>query len=283
MTRNLIRQGIQDSIEPLVKESMEVEITDDEILAHIQRLPSGFSLGTSSAYLFNFLTQKFLFLDKEFKEITGFEPSEFMSGTISDTFSRLLHPEQALITTRVHQACYTSLVNDFVGRTDVHVNMDYSIQTKSGEARRMLSQFIPLIWKGTNLILVGGYFTDITHLHSGGQPIVNISSNGRIVKSFSPFAQDLVKERLTEFTIRELEILKLTSNGYTTEEIADEMSVSKATIYTHRRNILAKSDQKSIPKLIESLRFRGVMSSFTFICTSVQDFISAETLLISII
>lgn len=283
MPRNLIRKGIRDCLEPVVSEPVELRISQDDIQAYIKQLPRGFALGTSAAYIFNFASQKFLFIDKSFTEICGYETAEFLNTGISDTFSKLLHPEQGLITTRVHQACYHSLINDFAGRVDVHVNMDYAIQTKNGDVRRMLSQFMPILWKDKSLVLVGGFFTDITHLHNGGQPVVNISCNGRIVKSFTPYTQDLVKERLTEYTIRELEILKRTSNGYSTEEIAEEMNVSKATIYAHRRNILAKSEHKSITKLIESLRFKGILSSLTILTSSIADFINAESLIISLI
>ncbi|MFZ9300352.1 MAG: LuxR C-terminal-related transcriptional regulator [Chitinophagaceae bacterium] len=282
-TRNLIRQGIQECLEPIASDPIELNITEEEIESYIRSLPRGFSLGVNAVFLFNFSTQKFIYIEQTFKEISGFDSSELINNIVPDTFSNIFHPEQALITTKVHQACYNSLVADFVNRTDVHVTMDYAILTKTGDSRRLLSQFTPLLWKSNNLVLVGGFFTDITHLHREGQPIVNISSSQGILKSFSPFTHDLVKEGLTEFTIRELEMLKLTSNGYTNEEIAKEMNVSKATIYAHRRNILAKADFKSIPKLIEALRFKGILSSLMLCISSFSELITSQALIISLI
>lgn len=282
MTRNLIRQGILECLEPLASEPEELALTDEQLKALVDQLPSGFYLGEYATYIFNFATQKFLFIDQHFKEMTGYEPAEFVNSTIPETFSQLLHPEQGLITTRVHQACYESLFIDFTGRLDVQVNMDYAIQTKGGETKRILSQFFPLLWKEKHLILVGGRFTDISHLRKDGQPIVNITLNGKILRSFEPYTQDLVKERLTEFTIRELEILKATSNGASTDEIAAELGVSKATIYAHRRNMLAKSECRSIPKLIESLRFRGILSSFLISIMSILEDMLMQMLIIPI-
>lgn len=269
MTRNLIRQGIQDCLEPLVSDSQDLFFTDEDIRAYVKGLPKGFCLGTHADYLFNFATQHFLYIEPSFKDICGFEVAEFLHAAIPETFSKILHPEQGLITTRVHQACYQTLFDEFAGRLDVQVNMDYAIITKNGESRRLLSQFNPLIWKGKSLVLVGGRFTDISHLRKDGQPIVNISVDGKILRAFEPFTQDLVKEKLTEYTIRELEILKATSNGASTEEISAELGVSKATIYAHRRNILAKSEFRSIPKLIESLRFRGILSCFLLLALGI--------------
>lgn len=260
MNRQVIRQSIQECIEPLHRASSVNEtISDEDIQRFINQIPQGLQLGASARFLFNFSTQRFLFIERAIYEITGYDASGFTNSRIQDTFSLLLHPEQGVITTRVHQECYRVLTTEFVGRTDVHINMDYAIRTRSGESKRLLSQFMPMIWEGDSLILVGGYFTDITSLRREGQPMVNISLGGQILRQFEPYTHDLVKERLTEFTLRELEILKLTSNGATTEEIAEHTGVSKATVYAHRRNILAKSEFRSIPKLIEALRFRGIL------------------------
>ena len=282
MRRNLIRQGIQECLEPLASEPIGIQFSEEEIKRYLKNLPTGFHLGPNATYLFNFSTQKFVYIENSFKDISGYEAAEFINSTIQETFSNLLHPEQGLITTRVHQACYQALFEEFTGRLDVQVNMDYAIQTKTGEAKRLLSQFCPILWKEDHLILVGGRFTDISHLRKDGQPIVNISVNGNIIRFFEPFTQDLVKERLTEYTLRELEILKATSNGASTEEIAEEMGVSKATIYAHRRNILAKSECRSIPKLIESLRFRGILSAFFLSLLSFLEDIVLHTLIIPI-
>lgn len=282
MKRNLIRQSIQECLEPLASEPQGLNFTEEEIKNYLNELPTGFHLGPHATYIFNFASQKFLYIDQSFKEISGFEASEFVNSNIQETFSNLLHPEQGLITTRVHQACYQTLFEEFTGRLDVQVNMDYAIQTKTGGSKRLLSQFYPILWTNDHLILVGGRFTDISHLRKDGQPIVNISVNGKIIRSFEPFTQDLVRERLTEYTLRELEILKATSNGSSTEEIAEAMSVSKATIYAHRRNILAKSEYKSIPKLIESLRFRGILSTFFISILIVLEDIAAHALIIPV-
>lgn len=84
-------------------------------------------------------------------------------------------------------------------------------------------------------------------------------------------------------SIQGLEILKMTSLGYSNEEIAAAMNVSKATIYAHRTNILAKSDANSIPKLIENLRFKGVLSSLMLCISSFSELIGVQPLILSFI
>lgn len=56
------------------------------------------------------------------------------------------------------------------------------------------------------------------------------------------------KKLLTE---RELEILKLIIEEYSSEQIAEKLFISKRTVDTHRTNILAKTDSKTIVGLIK--------------------------------
>jgi DNA-binding NarL/FixJ family response regulator len=56
------------------------------------------------------------------------------------------------------------------------------------------------------------------------------------------------KEKLTT---RELEILKLICEEYTTADIAEKLFISPRTVDTHRKNILEKSGSKTIVGLIK--------------------------------
>jgi DNA-binding NarL/FixJ family response regulator len=56
------------------------------------------------------------------------------------------------------------------------------------------------------------------------------------------------KEKLTS---RELEILKLVCEEYTTMDIAEKLFISPRTVDTHRKNILEKSGAKTIVGLIK--------------------------------
>jgi DNA-binding NarL/FixJ family response regulator len=52
-------------------------------------------------------------------------------------------------------------------------------------------------------------------------------------------------------TTRELEILKLISQGLTNTKIADKLSISKRTVDTHRQNLLVKLDLNNTASLIK--------------------------------
>lgn len=53
-----------------------------------------------------------------------------------------------------------------------------------------------------------------------------------------------------ELTGRELEILKLLAQGKTTDEISARLFISPFTVATHRRNILRKTEARSLIELI---------------------------------
>ncbi|HYO22964.1 MAG TPA: response regulator transcription factor [Flavisolibacter sp.] len=53
-------------------------------------------------------------------------------------------------------------------------------------------------------------------------------------------------------TRREKEVLELIAEGLTTQEIADKLFVSAATVETHRKNLLTKFDVRNVAALIKN-------------------------------
>ncbi|MDX9882540.1 MAG: response regulator transcription factor [Prolixibacteraceae bacterium] len=58
------------------------------------------------------------------------------------------------------------------------------------------------------------------------------------------------KELHTELSEREMEILVLICQGYSNQEIADQLFISKRTVDKHRANILEKSESKNTAQLV---------------------------------
>ncbi|MCB0669885.1 MAG: response regulator transcription factor [Saprospiraceae bacterium] len=72
----------------------------------------------------------------------------------------------------------------------------------------------------------------------------------RILKSFSKSNIDLAEENsesamLRQLTERELEILKLIAQQYTSEEIGKKLFIAKSTVDTHRKNLINKLKVKN--------------------------------------
>lgn len=77
-----------------------------------------------------------------------------------------------------------------------------------------------------------------------------------IKESNSKQVQD---EKVKELTQRELEILKLICEEYSTAEIASELFISPRTVETHRKHILQKTQVKTIVGLIKFAIFNKLV------------------------
>jgi DNA-binding CsgD family transcriptional regulator len=60
---------------------------------------------------------------------------------------------------------------------------------------------------------------------------------------------------------RELEILRLIAEGYTTLQIADKVFLSLHTIETHRKNLLRKLNALNTAHLVKLACFRGLLQN----------------------
>ena len=57
--------------------------------------------------------------------------------------------------------------------------------------------------------------------------------------------------KINKLTQREIEIIKLIVKGETSNEIAEQLFISPATVQTHRKNIFNKLDVKKVSELIK--------------------------------
>jgi DNA-binding CsgD family transcriptional regulator len=63
----------------------------------------------------------------------------------------------------------------------------------------------------------------------------------------------------SRYSIREMEIIKLISQCFTSEQIAEKLFISVHTVNTHRSNILEKSGKSTISELIYELKEQGLL------------------------
>ena len=84
---------------------------------------------------------------------------------------------------------------------------------------------------------------------------------GEVVVGNSYFSNELLRKIITGFgkasqinenkiTEREMGVLKLLCDGFSNEEIANELNISPKTVKTHRSNLLAKTNSRNTPGLI---------------------------------
>ena len=67
------------------------------------------------------------------------------------------------------------------------------------------------------------------------------------------------KSRKNELTLCELDVLKLLSEGKSTQEIAQELCVSANTVDTHRRHLMEKLDARNVVDLVVIAISKGII------------------------
>lgn len=82
---------------------------------------------------------------------------------------------------------------------------------------------------------------------------------GKGVKELVSERSGNVSGELT-LTKREIEILSLISDGFTNQEIADQLFISCSTVDSHRKNLLLKFNANNTAKLVKMAISKGIIS-----------------------
>ncbi|MUH36017.1 DNA-binding response regulator [Zobellia amurskyensis] len=82
-----------------------------------------------------------------------------------------------------------------------------------------------------------------------------------IKRAYTDAMFDNKKQEEVHLTDREKEVLKLIANEYTTQEIADELFLSKHTIESYRKNLISKLQVKNLAGLTKHAIKIGLLNS----------------------
>jgi DNA-binding NarL/FixJ family response regulator len=100
----------------------------------------------------------------------------------------------------------------------------------------------------------------INHIHGDGNYICSelaLRFMNRLAQMPSP--SDAEDTSDVEFTKREMEILLLTAEGYTNQEIADKLFTSKRTVEGHRQSMINKTGTRNTIALIRYALKHGII------------------------
>lgn len=231
-----------------------------EILSILETFPPANFIGQAVPAIISTQKGMFLYVGEGIKELVGYSSEDFMSHSMQDLLPRLHTPEHGAVVGELFMKAVQYIHANLMGKMDLQINLDHVFICRSGDKKRVLAHSWPLQWDvAGNLTLLGMYFVDISNLGKGGAPSVNILSNGMLLQEYVPDLSSVANLHLLNLTEREMELLMMEARGMTIEDISAQTSLSKATIYTHRRNILQRSGHNSTLKLIEELREKGVI------------------------
>jgi DNA-binding CsgD family transcriptional regulator len=223
-----------------------------------KKLLNFFQVGESYFYILNLIDVRFEFLSPEFTKLLGYDIPDF---TVEKVFS-YIHPDDL-----GYFIEYENTVAAFFKQLPIHkihkykVRYDYRIKKANGEYIRILQQALTIHHTDEGRLLrVLVSHTDISHLKKENKSsLCFIGLEGE--PSFLDV--DIIKVAFLPnknlLTKREKEIINYLSMGHSSKLIGLELSITKNTVDTHRKNILKKTDCKSVAELIAKAIDKGWM------------------------
>lgn len=99
----------------------------------------------------------------------------------------------------------------------------------------------------------------LKHVHAGGCYVCTELALRLLDKLISVPDISLDKRSEIDFSMREIEILYLISEGYTNMDISDKLFISKRTIEGYRQNLIDKTGSRNTAALIKYAVFNGII------------------------
>lgn len=216
---------------------------------HIRNFP--IALG-QCFYLLDFKTKAVSF-QKGIKDLLGYEPGEFTFELTTDYF----HPDDQDILARLIKATLMFASDNDVSE-DVSFLLTYRIRKKDGTYIKVMRQSTTYDLDEDGKIISNlSMLTDITFLNTSNKVEWRFEAPGLDKEKFKKY---VTKEYKGFFTNRELEIINMLKDGYSSQEIADKLFLSKHTVDTHRRKILGKSHSKNTIDLLNFCKQNGLIT-----------------------
>ncbi|MBC3758815.1 PAS domain-containing protein [Hyunsoonleella sp. SJ7] len=191
---------------------------------------------------------------KNTKRVLGYNNKEFNLETLLN----IAHPEDLEHIRRITQA----VVNHLTKSTHLDLqcstfNITYRFRKKDNTYVKILRQ--SSIFERTELGQMKSnlsILTDISFFDKSDSIKWELDIPGM---NPADFKKEIYNEYLGFFTNREIEIIKLIADGFNTKSMAKQLFISTHTVYSHRKNILKKSNCHNSKELIEFCLKIGVL------------------------
>ncbi|HEX8575302.1 MAG TPA: LuxR C-terminal-related transcriptional regulator [Flavobacterium sp.] len=215
------------------------------------------STGPFNYYIIDFFDMSLSHSSPSLYEMHGLDPDT----TTLNNILGLIHPDDIGFVVKA-EAFLTRFFYEKIGREKMlsyKMSYNFRCRVKSGEYVLFNHQALMLTMDDN-----GGYgkslniHTRIDHLGSScNYKISLIGLSGE--PSFMNLSLDGKGRQGNEFSKREVDIIKLISEGLNNNKIAEKLFLSVLTVKTHRKNILAKSGTKNTAQLIKNCILQGII------------------------
>lgn len=188
-------------------------------------------------------------------EVLGYNKSEFNL----DYLLNIAHPNDLNLIKKITQAVVNHLTKGEPNlfQDSSYQNITYRFRKKDGSFIKILRQ--STLFEATkngrmksNLSLL----TDISFFDKSDN--INWEFNAPLSEQ-NAIKKEVYKEFNGFFTSRERAIIKLIDSNYKTKEISEKLFISEHTVYSHRKNILKKSNCHNSKELVEFCNRIGIL------------------------
>lgn len=227
----------------------------------VEKLVSNiYAPGPSYQFVINLSTFSFDFISEEIKGMV-YEGSDLYSPR---RVLHYVHPQDR----SYHLHCQRIIKYFFYNVLEPlqihHYKLSFQCRVKiDSEYRMILHQIIPMkLDKSADQVKALGNLSDISHITTTSNNRISIIGfNGKPSCFDVSHKNDLeyLLNKVATYTKREIEVLQLLSNGYSTKQIGSKLNISGDTVRTHRKNILSKSDYKNTVHAVSTAIREGII------------------------
>lgn len=222
-----------------------------------EKIMETFHVGPYYYFVFDLISSEFKFMSESVKDVLGYDAHDIDAGFLLSK----IHPQDRPIFLNNENTS-----SDFLNKLPIDkiakykFSFDYRILNGQGVYNRILQQSIVLQHDdsgkiGSTLII----HTDITNIKSDNKSKLSFIGLGAEPSYHDVAAKEFYLPSKELLSKREKEILQELMNGANSEEIAKKLFVSRYTVDTHRKNILAKTNTKNTPELINKIITEGLI------------------------
>ncbi|MEW4922785.1 LuxR C-terminal-related transcriptional regulator [Algibacter sp. 2305UL17-15] len=197
--------------------------------------------------------QKKITYARGIEQMLGYEKDEFTPRLIMTYF----HPDDVKIVKRIIKVGVSHVTTTKVSKSDMFLTIAFRLIKKDNSYLKVLrhTQTYDVDAKGI-LISNVSLLTDISFMSANNKVEWDINFGTIDPKKLR---ERIFKEFLDFFTPRELDVVKLIAKGKTTKQISNQLYISEHTVYSHRKNILKKSNTHNAKELLDFCNKIGVL------------------------